>query len=67
MRIRDGEVIKVPMISMSIVWHDGTGSNREAFFQMSDSDWAHLNLVINDLTDSREDLQSLIETYAPTE
>ena len=59
-RIRNGEVIKVPVIALSIVWHDGSGNNREAFLQMSERDWTAFRDKIEALTSSRRELDALL-------
>ena len=55
-RTREGEINKVPMMSMSVIWHDGTGNNREAFFQLTDKDWQSFRDTLNELATMRDNL-----------
>ena len=59
-RIRNGEVIKVPVIALSIIWHDGSGNNHEAFLQMSERDWTAFRGKIEALTSGRGELEALL-------
>ena len=59
-KIRSGEIIKIPVVTLSIVWHDGTGNNHEAFLQMSDRDWEEFTSKLKGLTDSRKDVDELL-------
>ncbi len=59
-RIRNDEIIKVPVIGLSIVWHDGLGNNHESFLQMSEGNWDALRDKIETLSNSRKDLDILL-------
>lgn len=59
-RTREGEVLKVPIMTMSIVWHDSSGNHHEAFFHMDDHDWDELSSKISALAGSRKELEDLL-------
>ncbi len=59
-RISDGEIIKVPVIGLSIAWHDGLGNNHEAFLQMSEGNWADFKEKIETLSSNRRELDTLL-------
>ena len=56
----NGEAVRVPVLSLSVTWHDGPGNNKEAFFQMSNRDWERFNNSINAIGDGREDIEGLL-------
>ena len=58
-QIRNGEVIRVPVITLSIVWHDGPGNNHEAFLQMSERDWKTFTDKLENLGNSRATLDNI--------
>ena len=58
--IRNGEIVKVPVVSMSIQWHDSVGNDHEAFFQMTDDDWQDFDNVIKSVSDSRKNVEELL-------
>ena len=58
--IRNGEVIKVPVVTLSLMWHDGPGNNHEAYLQMSERDWAAFNEKLDNLSKSRQELERLL-------
>jgi hypothetical protein len=59
-RIRNGEVVKVPVVTLSLIWHDGSGNNHEAYLQMSEEDWATFNEKVGSLSNRRQELESLL-------
>lgn len=36
---REGEAVKVPVMTLNLSWHDGVGDHHEVFLQLSDKDW----------------------------
>jgi hypothetical protein len=59
-RIRNGEVIRVPLITLSIVWHDGSGNNHEAFLQLSERDWSAFRDKVETLAGNQKELEVLL-------
>ena len=59
-KIQPEETIMAPVLTMSIVWHDGAGGRHEAFFQMSDDDWELFSNEMTALSDNRKGLEALI-------
>lgn len=59
-RTREGETLKVPVMTMSIVWHDSSGNHHEAFFHMDDEDWDEFSSKTSALADSRKELEDLL-------
>lgn len=51
--ISSGEVVQIPVLSFSIIWHDGAENHHEMFLQMVDRDWEDFTGKINALSDSR--------------
>ena len=60
-RIRGGEVLGVPVIDLSIVWHDGTGATHETYLQMDDGDWEDFTEKINMLNSRRSDIETFLQ------
>ena len=60
-RVRTEEPIMSPVLTMSIVWYDGSGSPHEAFFQMSDNDWTQFTEEAQSLAKSRRDIEPLLK------
>ena len=56
-RVRNGETVKVPILAMSLIWHDGSENSHEAFFQMSAEDWAEFQSGIASIEEMREDVE----------
>ena len=59
-RVQSQETIMAPVLAMSIVWHDGSGTRHEAFFQMSDDDWELFSEEMRSLSDNRAELETLL-------
>ena len=59
-RTREGEIVRAPVMTMSIVWHDSSGNPHEAFFHMADQDWNAFSRKMNSLADSREEIEELL-------
>ena len=57
---RDGQIVKVPVITLGIVWHDGAGHSHEAFFQMSAEDWEEFYTKVSRLNEQRLDSDTLL-------
>ena len=58
--LRNGEAVKVPVMMLSIGWHDGGGGHNEVFFQMDDEDWGNFTKKIDALSDARASLGELL-------
>lgn len=56
----NGEVVRVPVLSLSVTWHDGIGNAKEIFLQMSNRDWAMFNNSINAIDNGRKDIEDLL-------
>ena len=59
-RTREGEIIKVPVVTMSVVWHDHSINHRQAFFYMDEEDWDEFNTKMKSLADNRKDIEDLL-------
>ena len=60
-RVRSEDPIMAPILTMSIVWHDGSGNQHEAYFHMGDDDWSELQKEIKSLAESRTELEPLLK------
>ena len=60
-RVRSEDPIMAPILTMSIVWHDGSGNQHEAYFHMSDDDWSTLQKEVKALSESRTELEPLLK------
>ncbi len=60
-RIRDGEIVKVPVVTVSVYWHDSTANHKQAFFYMSDADWDEFVSKVEAIRDSRKDIEDLLQ------
>ncbi len=60
-KIRNGEAIRVPIIALSIVWHDSTGTNHETFFQMSEIEWEEFNSKVAAFAENRGEMQAILQ------
>ena len=58
-RVRNGEVVKVPILTMNVIWHDGSENSHEAFFQMSADDWTDFNAEIASIEEMRKDVEDM--------
>lgn len=63
-RVRNGEVVKVPILAMNVIWHDGSENNREVFLQMSAEDWADFQSDIAAIEESRKDAEDMANGMA---
>ncbi len=60
-RIRDGEIVKVPVVTVSVYWHDSTANHKQAFFYMSDADWDEFVSKVEAIKDNRKDIEDLLQ------
>lgn len=60
-RIRDGKIVKVPVVTVSVYWHDATANHNQAFFCMSDADWDEFVSKMEAIGNSRKDVESLLQ------
>ena len=58
-RVRNGEVVKAPILTMNVIWHDGSENSHEAFFQMSADDWADFQSDIASIEERRKDVEDM--------
>ena len=58
-RVRNGEVVKAPVLAMNVIWNDALENVHEAFFQLSESDWADFNAAIASVDESRKDIENI--------
>ena len=59
-QMSNGEAIRVPVVTLSITWHDGLGNDKEAFLQMADRDWEAFTGEIAAISDSRKGIEGLL-------
>lgn len=59
---RAGEPVKVPVMTLTLTWHDGSGDHHETFIQLSDEDWEDFGNKIKDLDSRRKPLNELLGT-----
>lgn len=59
-RTRDGEIVKVPMLAMSLNWHDGALNHQQAFFCLSEWDWAEFSRQVQSIAEGRKDIDELL-------
>ena len=57
---RAGESVRVPVMTLTLTWHDGSGDHHETFIQLSDEDWEDLGNKIKDLDSRRKLLNELL-------
>ncbi len=60
--IRGGEVVRVPVLALSVAWHDGAGNSHEAFVQLSVQDWEALKSEVENLTNKQGTGQDLSDS-----
>ena len=48
-QMREGDPLEVPVLNFSVVWHDATGTNYEAFVQMSSDDWSEFRDTVEEI------------------
>lgn len=58
--LSNGETIRLPVLSLTITWHDGTGTYHEAFLQMSGRDWEKFNSQMKSVTDGRDAIEEIL-------
>lgn len=54
-QISDGEFVQIPVLSLSLTWHDAAENHHEVFLQMVSQDWEDFTEKIDSLTASRND------------
>ena len=60
LQISDGEVVRVPLMTLGLTWHDGAGDHHEVFLQMDDKDWEDFAEKVRRLTEGRKLLDELL-------
>ena len=58
--LANGETIRFPILSLTVSWHDGTGSYHEAFVRMLDEDWERLNEQLKTIADGRSSVGDIL-------
>ena len=59
-RIRSGEVVNVPVVALSIHWHDGAGNSHDTFLQMSQDEWSSFCNEVETITGHFGDVEPLL-------
>lgn len=59
--LRDGEPIRVPVLSLRFEWYDGAGNLHEALVQVDDTVWSEFTQRVVDIDSARSDLNSLLQ------
>ena len=60
-KVGDGEIVAVPVLSIDILWHDQSGTRHEAFFQMSESEWESFREEVEEINDFRQEIEHFLE------
>jgi len=60
-RTRENENVKVPVLSLSMSWHDRHGNDHESFVQMTETDWEELKQKIEDISKAHKQIKELFE------
>lgn len=58
-RTRENETVSVPVLGLSISWHDGSGTH-EAFTQMTVTEWDEFNARVERLSEERRHLEAFL-------
>ena len=56
----NGEFVRIPVVSLSITWHDGLGHNKEPFFHMAESDWEDFASEVAAIANDRSNVEMLL-------
>ena len=59
-RTREGESVKIPVLTMSVIWHDSSLNHRQTTFFLSDEDWSEINTAMKAIADRREEINELL-------
>lgn len=54
--------MRVPVLALSVAWHDGAGNSHEAFVQLSVQDWEALKSEVENLTNKQGTGQDLSDS-----
>jgi hypothetical protein len=60
-KVGDGEIVAVPVLSIDILWHDQSGTRHEAFFHMSESEWESFRDEVEEINDFRQQIEHFLE------
>ena len=58
--IRNGDTVRVPVIYLTIGWHDGGGNHHEAFVHMTREDWTEFFSEVQAISDRFNDVERLL-------
>jgi hypothetical protein len=58
---REHEIVKNPVLSMNIAWHDRSGNDFESHFQMTSEEWDEFKSLVNTIDDARSAIQKFLE------
>ena len=60
-RTREDESVKVPLLGLSLLWHDTTGGRHQAFCFLNDSNWEDFMENMDLIAHERQLLQEYLE------
>lgn len=58
---REGGLVQVPVLTLSVVWHDIAGNHSSAYFLLTDNDWEALKSSLKRFDEIRGALQASLE------
>ena len=59
-RTREGETVKVPVLTTGISWHDGVLNHHQAFFCLSERDWSEFTRQVQSFAEGHKDIDELL-------
>lgn len=59
-KVRNGDIIKIPIVGLSIIWHDSGGNSHETFLQLSEEEWGEFTSTVADFNEGREELEDFL-------
>ena len=62
LRTREDERVEVPVLGLSVSWHNSTGDDKEVFFLLNDRDWEELKKHLDAMSKERQVLDDLLRS-----
>ena len=55
------EIVKAPVLTMSLSWHDGLDNGHEAYFQLTDKEWQVFKAKMDSVAERREEIDGMLK------
>ena len=59
-RTREDEIVKMPLLGFSLIWHDANSVRHQAFCFLTDDNWEEFKETVALITNEREHIQEIL-------